>query len=339
MSMNPSSTTHPTNSSAPQPSFEKAARKDLNEAGLNGSAMDPAQLVIGEGLLSGLREPKVLGGIIASVLALTLAYSGWSTYRAKQLSEGADALFQAQKLLNDAQLKEARVAAGLPAEAIEAKAQASSSEDSKSDSKKTQVEKEADAKIAAQKREQEQQEAKKVSEQLEKIQYEKFDVQARYGKPIEALQSVAEKYSSSRPGFEARVTLGGLFFDHGDFQKALAQFEAASKNAPSRLDQGVALNLLASTYESQGQVAEAFKAFERGVATGEPAVQGEALLGVARTAHLQGNTDRARAALEQAKKQFADSPLATRAESLLQELPAKPEKEAAQAAPSGDVKK
>jgi tetratricopeptide (TPR) repeat protein len=333
------STTHTPNSSSTHPTFEKAARKDLSEAGLNGSSLDSAQLVVGEGLLSGLREPKMLAALVASVLGLALAYSGWTSYRDKQLNEGSDALFKAQKTLSDALLKEARLAAGLPAEAHPQKPETASTEGKKSDAKMSEAEKEAEAKAASQKREQEQAESKKISEQLQKIQYEKFDVQARYGAGVGALKAVAEKYVSLRPGFEARIALGGLYFDHGDLGQALVHYESASKNAPSRLDQGVALNLLAAVYESQGKTAEALAIFEKGVATGEPAVQGEALLGVARTAQLQGNSDRARSALEQIKKQFKDSSIASRAENLLQDIPAKAQPESGKAAQSAESKK
>ena len=296
------------------PSFEKTARKDMNEAGLSGSSMDSTQLVIGEGLLSGLREPKVLGSIVAVVLGLTLAYSAWTSHQATRLKTGNDALFTAQKALSDQQVREARIVLGLPAEA--AKAEPPTSADAQK--KQTEEEKAAEAK----KRQAEQQESKQISEQLEKTQFEKFDVDAKYAGPIQQLKKVAEEYGSIRPGFEARVALAGLYFDHGDLTQAVEQYGKATESAPSALDRGLAFNLLATVQESAGKGSEALAAYEKAVSTGDSAAQADALFGVARTALALGKPERARTALEQVKKQFAETPMATRAESLLADLPA-----------------
>jgi TolA-binding protein len=78
---------------------------------------------------------------------------------------------------------------------------------------------------------------------------------------------------------------------------------------------------LGVTQENLGKSDEAFQSYEKAAASGEPAVQGEALLGVARTAKVKGNVERARSALEQIKKQFADTPWAAQADAQLLELP------------------
>jgi|GEM_PF-4515258 len=295
-----------------QNDFMKNAKKDLQQAGLEAHRLDATQIVIGEGILSSLREPKVLGGVIVAVLGVTLGISLWSSHRDTRLKAGSDALFLAQKELNDTYIKSARTALGLAAEAPKPAAP-------RNDGKKLTDEEKAAEKA---KREAEQAEATKVGAELEKVRTATVDVDAVYAAQVKKLREVIAQYSGTRPGFEARMTLGGIYFDHGAPAKAVTEYEGAANSAPTGLDKGLAWNLVGVARESGGQHKEAMDAFEKAVSSGESVVQMDALFGVARTARKLDNTRRAREALEQVKKQFADSAEASRADGLLAELPA-----------------
>lgn len=296
----------------------KNAKKDLQQAGLDANRLDATQIVIGEGILSSLREPKVLGGVVVAVLGVTLGFSLWTSHRESSLKVGNDALFLAQKDLDDTYIKAARTALGLPAEAAKPAAPR--------DSGKKMTDEEKAAETA--KRQAEQAEATKVNAELEKVRTASVDVDATYGTQVKKLREVIAEHGSIRPGFEARMVLGGLYFDHGAPAKAVTEYEAAAQSAPTQLDKGLAWNLVGTARESVGQFKEALEAFEKAVSSGESVVQADALFGVARSALKLENSKRSREALEQVKKQFADSPEAARADALLADLPAAPAAEA-----------
>jgi tetratricopeptide (TPR) repeat protein len=309
-----STTTPPvTHTHSSQGDFLKNAKKDLQSAGLDASRLDATQLVIGEGLLSSLREPKVLGVAIAAVVATVLGYSLWNSHQATRLKAGNDAFYLAQKGLDDTYLRAARTQLGLPAEA---KKEAPAPD---GDKKQTEAEKAAEGA----KRQKDQAEATQVNAELEKIKTAPVEVDAVYAKQVKQLREVVAEFGSIRPGFEARMELGGLYYDHGAFAKAVSEYEAGANSAPTALDRALAWNLTATARESAGQSQEAFAAFEKAAASGEPTAQADALFGIARTAMKLDRAPRAREALEQVKKQFAESPQAARAESLLSEIPAK----------------
>jgi tetratricopeptide (TPR) repeat protein len=300
--------------SSSQEDFLKNAKKDLQQAGLEANRLDATQIVIGEGILSSLREPKVLGGVVVAVLGVTLGFSLWTSHRENQLKAGNDALFLAQKDLDDTYIKAARTALGLSAEAAKPAAPR--------DAGKKMTEEEKAAEKA--KREAEQAEATKVNAELEKVRTATVDVDAAYGAQVKKLREVVAQHGGIRPGFEARMALGGIYFDHGAPAKAVTEYEAAANTAPTSLDKGLAWNLVGVARESSGQHKEALDAFEKAVSSGESVVQADALFGVARSALKLDNSKRAREALEQVKKQFADSAEASRADGLLADLPVAP---------------
>jgi tetratricopeptide (TPR) repeat protein len=146
--------------------------------------------------------------------------------------------------------------------------------------------------------------------------YLKLDPDTQLAGPIQKLKDVAAAYAGTRAGFEATLTLGDTYFNHGAPAQAKPWYEKAEKAAPGLFERALAVYSLGYALENTGAYAEAVKTLERAINLGEPAVKGDALMALARCKELLKDTAGARAAYDQVISQFPNTELSRLAETL-----------------------
>jgi tetratricopeptide (TPR) repeat protein len=127
----------------------------------------------------------------------------------------------------------------------------------------------------------------------------KLDVKKSYPQATEALEKVATQYSKTRSGYEARITLGNLFFDHGQPGEAAKQYEQASEAAPTEIERNLALNTQGTALENNGQCTDAIRVWEKALRTADKELpRGDIYLGIARCQETLKDTQGARSTYE-----------------------------------------
>lgn len=155
-------------------------------------------------------------------------------------------------------------------------------------------------------------------EQSEKLMqtllYKNLNVDSKFPDSIKKFKEVEQTYSGTRFGYEARLKLGNLYFDHGNFAQALPWYEKAFKTAPANFEKVVSLSAMGYTYEGMGKYSEAIEYFQKALNLGEGSFKGDLLLGLARS--YEGNHDsvKARSTYEQILAEFPGTDLAKKAE-------------------------
>jgi TolA-binding protein len=134
------------------------------------------------------------------------------------------------------------------------------------------------------------------------IDYVKFSVDAKLPEGIAALKKVAESFPGTPAGFDAKMELGGLYFDHAENSTAYEQagkwFESAAASAPSSDQTIAALYSLGFTQESLGKCADAVKTFDRAMNSGSGPLQSDILRAKARCQETVGDKVGAKATYE-----------------------------------------
>ncbi len=161
----------------------------------------------------------------------------------------------------------------------------------------------------------------KIAEELKAqgsvgLEFKKLDVDAKIPEGVKLLKEVAKQAHGTRVGFEANVTLGDLYFDHGNPAQATDLYKTASEMAPSAFDKTLALAALAGAYENAGKNPEAVQAFDQALLQGEASLKGDLLLGKARALSASSDTQQARAVYDQILSQLPNSAEARTAEQL-----------------------
>lgn len=164
-------------------------------------------------------------------------------------------------------------------------------------------------------------EAAELAASLEKVLFLKFDVNAELGPQVAALQKIARDNESTRPGFDANLTLGDLYFDHGQPALSLPFYEKAALKAPNSMDRVLALKGLSAAQEATGKYADAIATLERALQAGEGYLRGELLLSMARCYELSGETAKARAKYDEILAQLPNTESAQNAEAAKAALP------------------
>ncbi len=139
----------------------------------------------------------------------------------------------------------------------------------------------------------------------------------RYDDALAALKPFSEK--SDVHAAQAELYEGNILFDQGEFEEALPHFERALKlGAEKKIDvlQGLALQGMAFSERELGRPERAEELLGR-LRGFLPEV---ALMELARLHTAQGDNAKARAALEELIREHGDSPLATSAETLKNNL-------------------
>ena len=176
------------------------------------------------------------------VLAATLAASLYLSKRNTFRAAAADALFHARSKLAD----EMKALAPAPAP----------------------IEKDAKGKA-------------KPAAPVPSMEFAKFDVDSKLKEGVAALQKVAEDFPATLAGYDSKMELGALYFDHAEnpaaYERALRWFEAAGSSA-STTDQTIAsLYSLGYTQEALDRCADAVKTFDRALNSGSGPFLGELL--------------------------------------------------------------
>jgi tetratricopeptide (TPR) repeat protein len=143
------------------------------------------------------------------------------------------------------------------------------------------------------------------------IEFAAFDVDAKLKDGIAALQKVAEDYPATLAGFDAKMQLGSLYFDHAanpaSYEQALKWFDAAATSAPSNEQSIAALYSEGYAQEALGKCAEAVKTFDRALNSGSGPFLGELLRGKARCQETLGDKTSAKATYENIIKQLPNT--------------------------------
>jgi tetratricopeptide (TPR) repeat protein len=152
------------------------------------------------------------------------------------------------------------------------------------------------------------------------VAFKKLDVDAQLGDAVKQLTGVAEKYSGTRPAFEASLDVGDLYLRHGDPAKAVPWYQRATQGAPDRLGKALAWSSLGYAQEGAGQLKDALQSFEKSLGTGEKSVKGDVLLAIARTQEGLQDPAKARSTYDQIISQLPNTDYARQAESAKAEL-------------------
>lgn len=127
------------------------------------------------------------------------------------------------------------------------------------------------------------------------------------------LERVMKEHSGTAASAVAGLRLGRLRFESGDFAGARTVFEqvAAGAGKPEFLAyQGMALEGLANSLESEKNLTEARKAYDRALQVRDNPFKPLAYLGRARVAKAQGKKDEAKADYESVIREFPSTPYA-----------------------------
>lgn len=137
---------------------------------------------------------------------------------------------------------------------------------------------------------------------LPNIEFVKFDVDAQLKAGIAALEKVAAEFPGTQPGFDAKMQLGSLYFDHATspaaYGLASQWFEKAAATAPSNEQSITALYNLAYAQEALGRCADSVKTFDRALNSGSGPLLAELLRGKARCQETLGDKVAAKATYE-----------------------------------------
>ncbi len=142
-------------------------------------------------------------------------------------------------------------------------------------------------------------ESRLAGEAREKLRYQKMDVDAKLPGAVKKLIQVEQSFTGTRSAFEARLKLGDLYYNHGDYAKALPWFQKAIDSAPAKLEKALALSSLGYTYENLSQLNDAIQSYQKANNLGQSSVKGDLLLGIARCYEALHDSAKARSTYDQ----------------------------------------
>ena len=158
----------------------------------------------------------------------------------------------------------------------------------------------------------------KPETKLPALDFAKFDVDGKLKSGIAELEKVAEEFPGTQAGFDAKMQLGSLYFDHGaaaeTYEKSAKWFDRAASTAPSSEQTVFALYSLGYAQEALNRCGDAVKTFDRAVNTGSGSLQGELLRAKARCQETLGDKAAAKATYENIIKILPNSEAAKYAE-------------------------
>lgn len=227
--------------------------------------------------MSATKQKRLLFVGVVILLAATLAASLYLTKRNAFRAQASEALFKARSTL-ETEMKAFATSLAPPAKKA----------DPKADPKK------AAAPVAP-----------------PSTDFVKFDVDTKLGGAIAALEGVAKTYPNTLAGFDAKMELGSIYFEHGEgagaYEKALRWFESAASSAPGDEYSSTALYSQGYAQEALGQCAEAVKTFDRAVNAGAGPLLGELLRAKARCQETAGDKAGAKTTYETITKKLPNT--------------------------------
>jgi len=134
------------------------------------------------------------------------------------------------------------------------------------------------------------------------IEFTPFDVKEKLPNSIPALESVVKNFDGTLAGFNAKMTLGNLYFKNGnkpeDTAMAAQWFDRASSNAPKTEFTIAALSSLGYSQEAMGKCDAAIKSFDKALNYGDSVHQIDLLKSKARCFETLGDAAQAKATYE-----------------------------------------
>ena len=197
------------------------------------------------------KSSNLVGSIAVSLVLIGIASGLYVSRRDSKASAARNALFEASKVLNE----EMKSLENL--EATQAMAQATA--------KATSVP------------------SKETAKPAEAVAVKKLDVDKQLAKSAALFKVVDSNFGNTRAAFEARFELAELYFNHGEFKKALPWYEKALDSAPNNFEKASILSALGYTQENLGDFKEAIRFFNKALDLGEGSLKGDLLLGIARS--------------------------------------------------------
>jgi len=146
------------------------------------------------------------------------------------------------------------------------------------------------------------------------VAFKKFDVDAKLPETVKKLKDIDQNFGRTRSAFEARLKLGDLYFNHGEFSKALPWYEKAVGSATGNFEKTLALSSLGYANESLEKPADALQAFQKAVNLGEGSLKGDLLLGVARSYEAVHDSAKARSTYDKILVELPNTEYAKSAE-------------------------
>ena len=146
------------------------------------------------------------------------------------------------------------------------------------------------------------------------VEYKKLDVEAVFPETIQKLKALEEKYGKSRPAYEARLKLGNLYFNHGNYEKALPWYQKAVDTSASKFDKSLALSLVGYAYENLGKGTSAIESFQKAIDLGEKSLRGDLLMAIARCYETVNDVAKARSTYDRILSDLPNTEYAKNAE-------------------------
>lgn len=140
------------------------------------------------------------------------------------------------------------------------------------------------------------------------LDFARFDVSMKLKDGVSALEKVAEEFPSTLAGFDAKMELGSLYYDHAEnttsYEQSRHWFESAATSAPSSEQSISALYNLGFAQEALGKCADSVKSYDRALNSGSGPFLGEILRGKARCQEMLGDKAGAKSTYEKIEKQL-----------------------------------
>ena len=159
-----------------------------------------------------------------------------------------------------------------------------------------------------------------AAKRLEDQAYAPLDVDARFPNTVQKFKAVISQYSGTRAGYEARMNLASIYFDHGRAAQALPLLTEAVNAAPGGFEKALALSAVGYSQENLGKHAEALLAFEKALNIGEAGIKGDLLLAIARCHEALHDTAKARSTYDRILAELPTTDAAKTAETLKAQL-------------------
>lgn len=151
------------------------------------------------------------------------------------------------------------------------------------------------------------------------VQFQKVDVDSKFGDAVKKFAAVSEQYSGTRAAFEAEMRIGDLYFNHGDATKAISYYEKATTSAPKAFDQANAFSALGYARENSGNLQGALEAYQKALKTGD-ALKGDLLMSIARCQEQLKQPDQAKVTYDQIIAQLPNTDASKKAQALKAKL-------------------
>jgi TolA-binding protein len=156
---------------------------------------------------------------------------------------------------------------------------------------------------------------------VEAVLFKKVDVDTQFPEAVSKLKEIAENFKGTRSAFEAQLTLGRLYFDHQQSEKALPWLIHALGSAPNSNEKMIAQLAVGHVQESLGKYDDAARDYEAVVkASPQGTLKADVLLSLARTQELLHDSEKAKGLYDQIITQMPGTEYAKTAELLKAQL-------------------